>query len=53
MEGMGELSKQVVDEKGGFTVQQGMRKELSAEEFAEKKETAATFDELALMKKQI
>ena len=51
MEGMGELSKQVVDEKGGFTVQQGMRKELSAEEFAEKKETAATFDELALMKK--
>jgi zinc protease len=51
MEGMGELSKQVVNEKGGYSVQQGQRQEMSAEELAEEKATAGTFDELALMKK--
>jgi zinc protease len=50
MDGMGELSKQVVNEKGGYTAAQGQRKEMTAEEFAEEKETAATFDELVLMK---
>lgn len=51
MDGMGELSKQVVNEKGGYSVQQGQRKEMTAEEYAEEKATAGTFDELALMKK--
>ncbi len=51
MEGMGELSKQVLNEKGGYSVQQGQRKELTAEEVAEKKATANTFDELNLVKK--
>jgi zinc protease len=50
MDGMGELNRQVVTEKGGYSSQQGQKKEMSAEEFAEEKETAATFDELALMK---
>jgi predicted Zn-dependent peptidase len=51
MEGMGELSKQVLNDKGGYSVQQGQRKELSADELAEKRATAGTFDELALSKK--
>lgn len=51
MEGMGELSKQVLNEKGGYTVQQGQRKELTAEEVAEKKASSNTFDELNLLKK--
>ena len=50
MDGMGELNRQVVSEKSGYVSQQGQRKEMSAEEFAEEKQTAATFDELALMK---
>lgn len=51
MDGMGELSKQVVNEKGGYSVQQGQRKEMTAEEIAEEKSIVGTFDELALMKK--
>lgn len=51
MEGMGELSKQVLNEKGGYSVQQGQRKELTAEEVAEKKASSNTFDELNLLKK--
>jgi zinc protease len=51
MEGMGELSKQVVNNKGGYAVQQGNRKDMTAEELAEEKSTAGTFDELALLKK--
>ena len=50
MEGMGELSKQVVNSKGGYMVQQGQRKEMTAEEIAEQKATAGTFDELGLLK---
>jgi hypothetical protein len=50
MEGMGELSKQVVTEKGGYSSQQGQRKELTPDEFSEKKATAATFEELLLVK---
>jgi predicted Zn-dependent peptidase len=50
MEGMGELSKQVLNEKGGYATQQGQRKDLTAEEVAEKKATASTFDELLLSK---
>lgn len=50
MEGMGELNRQVVTEKSGYVSQQGQRKEMTAEELAEAKETAATFEELALMK---
>lgn len=51
MEGMGELSKQIVNEKGGYSVNQGQRKDLTAEELAEKKMSAGTFEELQLMKK--
>ena len=51
MEGMGELSKQVLGDKSGYTVAQGQRKELTAEEYADKKATATTFEELLLVKK--
>ena len=51
MEGMGELSKQVVNDKGGYGVNQGVRKELTADEYADKKATATTFEELSLAKK--
>jgi predicted Zn-dependent peptidase len=48
MDGMGELSKQVLNAKGGYSTQQGQRKELTPEELAEKRATAGTFDELKL-----
>ena len=51
MEGMGELSKQVINEKGGYGVNQGSRKDLTAEELAEKKPAATTFEEVSLAKK--
>lgn len=51
MEGMGELSKTILNDKGGYGVNQGVRKDLTAEEFAEKKATASTFEELMLAKK--
>ncbi len=51
MEGMGELSKQVLGDKSGYSVNQGQRKDLTADEFAEKKATASTFEELLLAKK--
>lgn len=51
MEGMGELSKQVIGDKSGYTVAQGQRKDLTAEEYADKKATATTFEELLLAKK--
>ena len=51
MEGMGELSKQIVGDKTGYSTNQGQRKDLTPEEFAEKKATISTFDELKLMNK--
>jgi hypothetical protein len=51
MEGMGELTKQVINTKGGYSVNQGQRKELTAEELAEKKASATTFEELLLVNK--
>ena len=51
MEGMGELSKQVINEKGGYGVNQGVRKELTTEELAEKKSSVTTFEELLLAKR--
>jgi len=51
MEGMGELSKQIVGDKTGYSMNQGQRKDLTPEEFAEKKATISTFDELKLMNK--
>ena len=48
---MGELSKQVIGDKTGYSVNQGQRKDFTAEEFAEKKATATTFEELFLAKK--
>lgn len=51
MEGMGELSKQVIGDKSGYTTTQGQRKDLTAEEFTEKKAIATTFEELVLAKK--
>jgi len=51
MEGMGELSKQVLNEKGGYGVNQGVRKELTPEEYAEKKAILTTFEELLMVKK--
>lgn len=51
MEGMGELSKQVLGDKSGYSVNQGQRKELTPEEVTEKKATASTFEEVMLAKK--
>jgi len=49
--GMMEISKQVIGDKSGYTTAQGQKKELTPEEFAEKKATATTFEELLLSKK--
>ena len=51
MEGMGELSRQVVSDKSGYSAAQGQKKEFTPEEFAEKKATATTFEELILASK--
>ncbi|WP_177731434.1 MULTISPECIES: M16 family metallopeptidase [Flavobacterium] len=45
------MSKQVVNDKAAYAIQQGQRKDFTAEEFKEKKESAAAFPELALAKK--
>ena len=45
------MMKQVVNEKGAYSIQQGQRKELEGDELAEMKATAATFEELLLAKK--
>jgi zinc protease len=49
--GMMEIAKQVIGDKSGYTAAQGQRKDLTPEEFAEKKVTATTFEELKLMNK--
>jgi len=49
--GMMELSKQVIGDKSGYSAAQGQKKDLTPEEFAEKKATATTFEELLLSKK--
>lgn len=49
--GMMELSKQVIGDKTGYSAAQGQKKDLTPEEFAEKKATATTFEELLLSKK--
>ncbi|HLA55741.1 MAG TPA: pitrilysin family protein [Flavobacterium sp.] len=51
MEGMGDLSKQVLNTTGGYAVNQGQRKDLTPAEYAEKKSLATTFEELNLAKK--
>ena len=49
--GMMELSKQVIGDKSGYISSQGQKKDLTPEEFSEKKATATTFEELLLSKK--
>lgn len=49
--GMMELSKQVIGDKSGYIASQGQKKDLTPEEFAEKKATATTFEELLLANK--
>lgn len=49
--GMMELSKQVIGDKSGYSSTQGQKKDLTPEEFAEKKPLATTFEELALANK--
>lgn len=49
--GMMELSKQVIGDTSGYNSSQGQKKDLTPEEFAEKKPLATTFEELALAKK--
>jgi zinc protease len=52
MKAMGmSLMKQVVNENGGYMVQQGQRKDLTGEEFAEMKSSAVPFEELNLLNK--
>lgn len=45
------MSKQVINDKGGYVEQQGQRKDLSADEFAEKKASTSVFEELTLASK--
>ena len=45
------MSKQVVNDKGAYSIQQGVRKDLAGEELAEKRATTFTFEELGLLKK--
>ncbi len=45
------MMKEVVNEKGGYMVQQGQRKDATGEELAEMKDGANPFDELTLSKK--
>lgn len=45
------MSKQVINDKSAYAVQQGQRKDYTAEEFKEKKESAAAFPELAYAKR--
>ncbi len=45
------VMKQVVNDKGAYTMQQGQRKDLQGAELAEMKEGANTFDELMLVNK--
>lgn len=52
MDGMGVLSKQVINGKGGYMSAQGQKRELSPEEYSKLKETANTFDELSLINKK-
>lgn len=49
--GMMELSKQVIGDTNGYISTQGQKKDLTPEEFTEKKPLATTFEELALAKK--
>ena len=49
--GMMELSKQVIGDTSGYISSQGQKKDLTPEEFAEKKPLATTFEEIALAKK--
>ena len=50
---MGPMSimKQVVNEKGGYAIQQGQRKDLTGKDLEEMKASATTFEELGLLKK--
>jgi predicted Zn-dependent peptidase len=49
--GMMELSKQVIGDTSGYNSSQGQKKDLTPEEFAEKKPLATTFEELVLANK--
>ncbi len=49
IEGIGSIMKQVVNEKGAYSMQQGQRSEVTGEELKEKKASAAPFEEVALL----
>lgn len=51
IQGMGSMSKSVVTNKMGYSVQQGQRKDLTGAELADKQASATTFEELLLLKK--
>lgn len=51
MTGMGSMMKQVVNEKGAYSIQQGQRKEFSGQDLIDKKLEATTFEELLLISK--
>lgn len=46
------LTKQVLNEKGGYVLQQGQRQNIEGEKLAEMKAAATPFEELSLSKKQ-
>jgi predicted Zn-dependent peptidase len=47
------MMKQVVNEKGGYLVEQGQRKNLSSAEFSEAKSSAVPFEELDLINNSV
>ena len=49
MEGMS-MMKQVITQKGAYTIEQGQRKEFEGEELAEMQASATPFEELLLLK---
>ena len=49
IEGIGSIMKQVVNEKGAYSMQQGQRSEVTGEELKEKKASATPFEEVVLL----
>ena len=49
MTGMGSMMKQVVNENGAYTMQQGQKKEFTGQDLKDKREEATTFEELLLI----
>jgi predicted Zn-dependent peptidase len=49
IDGIGSIMKQVVNEKGAYSMQQGQRSEVTGDELKEEKASATPFEEVALL----